>query len=119
MRAPDSLPVVKQPSPSIVEDKQPDPDPELAIVESLCQFSYAFSSVQRLSGGLVNATYRGTLCEQLQDGARTVIIKHGEERVAGVSDLTLSTTRCVCPRFAWLAGLYYYALDPSNSELTD
>lgn len=109
MHAPDSLTVVKQPDTDIVvEEKPPElPDPELAIVESLCRFAYAFSSVQQLSGGLVNATYRGTLCQQLPNGARTVIIKHGEEKVANGLDFTLSTIRCVCERLpaclpAWL-----------------
>lgn len=103
MHAPDSL-TVKQPSTDIVEDKQPDQDPELAIVESLCQFAYAFSSIQRLSGGLANATYRGTLCQQLPDGARTIVIKHGKEKSVEYSDVTLSTNRCVC--LACLASIH-------------
>ncbi|KAK5999189.1 4-hydroxytryptamine kinase-like protein [Cladobotryum mycophilum] len=63
------------------------------ILYALSSTEYACSSLSRLSGGILNFVYRGTLSRTLPDGATTVIIKHAEERMPGLEGFSLSTHR--------------------------
>ena len=89
-----TMETVKAPTIQVVEEQKPDPD--RAILESLRPTLYACTSVQRMNGGLLNATYRGSLINPLQNGRCTVIIKHSEEKDPNIPQFTLSLTRCVC-----------------------
>lgn len=93
MHTADTVEAVKAPAIQVVEEQKPDPD--RAILESLHHTVYACSSVQRIHGGFLNATYRGSLIKPQQNGMRTVIIKHSEEKDSKAPQLTLSLTRCV------------------------
>ncbi|KAI9375562.1 kinase-like domain-containing protein [Aspergillus egyptiacus] len=70
----------------------------IQISHLLSNTPFACSSITELNGGLVNATYRGTLSHALPDGSASVIIKHGEETVAKVPTIALSTSRCLTER---------------------
>ncbi|UDD62492.1 hypothetical protein AFCA_009804 [Aspergillus flavus] len=102
MHTADTVEAVKAPAIQVVEERKPDPD--RAILESLRHTVYACSSVQRIHGGFLNATYRGSLIKPLQNGMRTVIIKHSEEKDSKAPQLTLSLTRCLTEQ-AILRGL--------------
>ncbi|KAB8268073.1 kinase-like domain-containing protein [Aspergillus minisclerotigenes] len=102
MHTADTVEAVKAPAIQVVEEQKPDPD--RAILESLRHTVYACSSLQRIHGGFLNATYRGSLIKPLQNGMRTVIIKHSEEKDSKAPQLTLSLTRCLTEQ-AILRGL--------------
>lgn len=70
-------------------------DMSTAIWKEISNTPYACSSLTRLTGGTGNFVYRGTLSHPLQDGTRTVVIKHAEDYVASQPEFKLSTTRCV------------------------
>ncbi|KAE8419290.1 kinase-like domain-containing protein [Aspergillus pseudocaelatus] len=97
-----TMETVKPPAIQVVEEQNHDPKRD--ILESLRPTLYACSSVQRIHGGLLNATYRGSLINPLQNGKCTVIIKHSEERDPNIPQLTLSLTRCLAEQ-AILRGL--------------
>ncbi|BCR83890.1 uncharacterized protein ACHE_11292A [Aspergillus chevalieri] len=65
------------------------------IEKSLTSTPYACSSLTRLSGGTANFIYRGILQRPLEDGTKTVIIKHAEEFLASSKDFKLTAERCV------------------------
>ncbi|KAF4165552.1 hypothetical protein CNMCM6936_007695 [Aspergillus lentulus] len=65
------------------------------VSQELSQTPYECSSLTRLSGGTANFVYRGILARPLQDGTKTIIIKHGEEFVASKRDFKLTTDRCL------------------------
>ncbi|KAH1419427.1 hypothetical protein KXX32_008763 [Aspergillus fumigatus] len=64
------------------------------VSQELSKTPYECSSLTRLSGGTANFVYRGVLARPLQDGTKTIIIKHGEEFVASNRDFKLTTDRC-------------------------
>jgi hypothetical protein len=68
------------------------------VLQELSQTTYECSSLTPLSGGTANFVYRGILARPLQDGTKTIIIKHGEDYVASNRDFKLSTDRCVSLR---------------------
>lgn len=68
------------------------------VSQELSKTPYESSSLTRLSGGTANFVYRGVLARPLQDGTKTIIIKHGEEFVASNRDFKLTTDRCVSLR---------------------
>jgi hypothetical protein len=61
---------------------------------------YACSSLTLLSGGTANFLFRGILAQPLEDGTKTIVLKHSEEFVAANRNFELDVTRCV--RFAIL-----------------
>ncbi|RDL39456.1 uncharacterized protein BP5553_03796 [Venustampulla echinocandica] len=61
---------------------------------SLKDGPYACSSLTKLSGGTANFVYRGVLVNALQDGSKTVIIKHTEGYVASTPAFKITSTRC-------------------------
>jgi hypothetical protein len=67
------------------------------VQESLKDTPYACTSLIKLSGGTANFVYRGTLVTPLEDGSRTVVIKHTEPYVASNFNFKLTATRCVSP----------------------
>lgn len=67
----------------------------LKVQEWLQDGPYACTSLNKLSGGTANFVYRGTLAAPLQDGSKTVVIKHTEGYVAQSPNFKLTTTRCV------------------------
>lgn len=69
------------------------------ILKELSKTPYVCSSLTRLTGGTGNFVFRGVLSQPLQDGTKTVIIKHAEDYVASNPDFPLSTTRCVSIKF--------------------
>ncbi|KAI5238886.1 hypothetical protein E4T43_07106 [Aureobasidium subglaciale] len=66
----------------------------LKVQEWLRDGPYACTSLDGLSGGTANFVYRGTLVAPLQDGSKTVVIKHTEGYVAQSPNFKLTTTRC-------------------------
>ncbi|THW22108.1 hypothetical protein D6D23_06170 [Aureobasidium pullulans] len=66
----------------------------LKVQEWLQDGPYACTSLNKLSGGTANFVYRGTLAAPLQDGSKTVVIKHTEGYVAQSPNFKLTTTRC-------------------------
>lgn len=67
------------------------------ITQNLSTTPFACSSLTRLSGGTANFVYRGELQLPLEDGTKTVIIKHAEEFLALMTDFKLTADRCVRP----------------------
>ncbi|KPM46485.1 hypothetical protein AK830_g105 [Neonectria ditissima] len=65
------------------------------LLQDLSQTSYACSTLETVTGGLTNFTFRGRLVHPLPDGSQTVIIKHGEEYGSGFADFRVPTSRCV------------------------
>ncbi|KAG0648904.1 Psilocybin biosynthesis kinase [Hyphodiscus hymeniophilus] len=63
------------------------------VLDSLRHGPYACTSLDRLSGGTANFVYRGTLTRALEDGTRTVVIKHTEGYVASNPGFKLTTSR--------------------------
>ncbi|KFX92520.1 hypothetical protein V490_05338 [Pseudogymnoascus sp. VKM F-3557] len=63
------------------------------ILESIKETPYACSSLDRLSGGSANFTYRGTLLSALPSGEPTVVIKHTEPYVATMPSFALDAVR--------------------------
>jgi hypothetical protein len=64
-------------------------------LKSLKSGQYVCSSLDKLSGGTANFVYRGTLATPLEDGSRTIVVKHTEGFVASNPDFKLTSTRCV------------------------
>jgi hypothetical protein len=65
------------------------------ILQELSNTPFNCVHLVRLTGGILNFVYRGTLSHPLSDGAITVIIKHAEEFMPGLEGYTLSTHRSV------------------------
>jgi hypothetical protein len=65
------------------------------IDESLKDGPYACKSLEKLSGGVANFVYRGTLTTPLADGSKSVVIKHTEPFSASNSNFRITDTRCV------------------------
>jgi hypothetical protein len=65
------------------------------VSQELSETPYECSSLTRLSGGTANFVYRGILARPLQDGTKTIIVKHGEDFVASNREFKLTTDRCV------------------------
>lgn len=67
----------------------------LLIQNLLAATPYACSSLERLSGGVLNFTYRGYLSQTLADGSPSVIIKYS--RPCKLLGVAATTHRGVCP----------------------
>jgi hypothetical protein len=65
------------------------------VLKSLKDSPYECPSLDKLSGGTANFVYRGILTTPLEDGTKTVVIKHTEGYVAQNPNFKLTTTRCV------------------------
>ena len=65
------------------------------VQESLTDGPYACSSFTRLSGGTGNFVFRGILVTPLEDGSKSVVVKHTESYVASNPAFKLTTSRCV------------------------
>jgi hypothetical protein len=65
------------------------------VRESLRDSPYACTSLVKLSGGTANFVYRGALETPLEDGSKTIVIKHTEPYVASNPKFKLTATRCV------------------------
>lgn len=65
------------------------------VQESLKNTPYECSSLIALSGGTANYIYRGDLLRSLEDGSKTVVIKHTEGFVASNPNFKITATRCV------------------------
>ena len=76
---------------------QPRTDEEISqeILDELSSTAYAYSSLERLSGGVANYVFRGTLTTPLPDGTKEVAVKHTESALARVPKWSLPTARCV------------------------
>jgi hypothetical protein len=72
-------------------------DISVQIHESLKDGPYACTSLVKLSGGTANFVYRGTLETPLEDGTKTIVIKHTEGYVASSPDFKLASNRSVRP----------------------
>ncbi|KAH0593196.1 hypothetical protein MHUMG1_08918 [Metarhizium humberi] len=64
------------------------------ILEELSHTAYACTALQKLSGGVLNSTYRGTLSQCLADGSSSVIIKHSSDVDGILPGLKLLAARC-------------------------
>jgi len=67
----------------------------LEVAKELSQTRYAGSSLSLLSGGSANFLFRWTLAQPLQDGKKTVIIKHSKGYVSVNRNFHLDVSRCV------------------------
>nr|QCL09110.1 DmxR19 [Cryptosporiopsis sp. 8999] len=65
------------------------------IAQELSETLYACSSLTLLSGGTANFLFRGVLAQPLQDGTKTIIIKHSKEFVSANRHFQLDVSRCV------------------------
>ena len=80
----------------MAQDRDQDHQITAKINQSLISTPYDCTSLTRLSGGTANFVYRGILQRPLDDGTKTVIIKHAEEFLASAKDFKLTADRCVC-----------------------
>ncbi|PYI19820.1 hypothetical protein BO86DRAFT_179425 [Aspergillus japonicus CBS 114.51] len=76
-------------------DAKPEDSFKLNITRELVHTRYACSSLTRLSGGTVNFVFRGLLSRPLEDGTKSVIIKHSEGYAAANRNLELTAERCL------------------------
>jgi len=67
------------------------------VQQSLKDGPYACTSLAALTGGTANFIYRGELLKPLEDGSKTVVIKHTEGFVASNPNFKITATRCVRP----------------------
>jgi hypothetical protein len=74
----------------------------IEIAKELSQTQYACSSLSLLSGGTANFLFRGILAQPLQDGRKTVIIKHSKEFVSVNRNFHLDVSRYVGYLFPFL-----------------
>ncbi|RDW79226.1 phosphotransferase family protein [Aspergillus mulundensis] len=65
-----------------------------SVLHSTRNTPFPCSSVNEVSGGIANATFRGKLDCALEDGTDSVIIKHAEKALDKMPDRTMSTARC-------------------------
>ena len=84
------------------------------ILDELRSTDYACSSLERLSGGLANYVFRGTLTAPLPDGTKEVAVKHAESSLARLPKWKLPIARCVRLVFVfeplvWLQSTWYHA----------
>ncbi|KEF57998.1 uncharacterized protein A1O9_05921 [Exophiala aquamarina CBS 119918] len=64
------------------------------VRKGLAGTSFEPSSLQRLSGGLVNWGYQAALLVPLDDGTSEVFLKHGETFLAKIPDFEVGLLRC-------------------------
>ncbi|KAI9376682.1 kinase-like domain-containing protein [Aspergillus egyptiacus] len=83
-----------------------------AVAQELSSTPYACTSLERLSGGTANFVYRGILSQPLNDGTKTVLIKHAEDYIATNKDFKLSAKRC------WVEESALRALNSMHSVTT-
>ncbi|OJK03274.1 hypothetical protein ASPACDRAFT_23693 [Aspergillus aculeatus ATCC 16872] len=76
-------------------DAKPEDSFDLNIIRELEHTRYACSSLTRLSGGTVNFVFRGLLSRPLEDGTKSVIIKHAEGYTATNRNFKLTAERCL------------------------
>ncbi len=67
----------------------------LKVQTQLSSTPYACTHLYNLKGGTANFVYRGTLTKPLEDGSKTVCIKHTEGYVALNPSFKLTTRRSV------------------------
>ncbi len=65
------------------------------VKKSLEGTPYEAVELTHLSGGSVNWTYAATLAKPLDDGTKTVMIKHAEERMRARPETVLPLDRAV------------------------
>lgn len=75
----------------------------IVIQKALAATPYACSSIERLSGGITNFTYRGHLSNTLADGSCSVIIKYN--RYLDVAGFVFPDSRGVC--FIPMGNIWY------------
>lgn len=68
------------------------------ITASLQDGPYATRSLEKLSGGTANFVYRVLLSKPLEDGTKTVVVKHTEGFVALNPTFKIAENRCVRPK---------------------
>lgn len=71
-------------------------EPAIPILEELALTPYACSSIEQVSGGFVNFTFRGFLSNPLPNGSSSVIIKHSKDFLGFIPGVQLQADRCVC-----------------------
>lgn len=71
-------------------------EPAIPILKELAFTPYACSSVEQVSGGVVNFTFRGFLSNPLPDGSSSVIIKHSKDFSGFMPGMHIQADRCVC-----------------------
>lgn len=64
------------------------------LMAALSQTEYACSSLTRLSGGVTNSTYRGTLLTPISN-VPTIVVKHSTSYLATSVDQHVDVSRCV------------------------
>jgi hypothetical protein len=67
----------------------------IKVQDSLKDSPYACTSLVKLSGGTANFVYRGILASPLEDGTKTVVVKHTEGYVASNPVFKLASSRSV------------------------
>ena len=67
----------------------------IEIAQELSQTRYTCSELTLLGGGTANFLFRGILAQPLQDGTKTVVIKHSKEYVAVNRHFEMNVSRCV------------------------
>jgi hypothetical protein len=67
----------------------------IQIAQQLSQTRYACSSLTVLNGGTANFLFRGILAQPLEDGTKTVVLKHAKDFVAANRNFELDVSRCV------------------------
>lgn len=67
----------------------------LRIKQSLEGGPYECTTLEKLTGGTANFVYRGALTKPLDDGSKTVVVKHTESYVASHPNFKLASNRCV------------------------
>jgi len=71
-------------------------EPAIPILKELEFTPYACSSVEKVSGGFVNFTFRGFLSSPLSDSNTSIIIKHSKDFSGFIPGVQLQAARCVC-----------------------
>jgi hypothetical protein len=85
------------------------------ITASLQDGLYAAASLEKLSGGTANFVYRVLLSKPLDDGTKTVVVKHSEGFIALNPAFKLPENRCVRAQVE-IQTIYLLNLDTSTQS---
>jgi len=85
----------ERPKETVDAEKQKQSERVAIVSRTLAGTPYECTSLEQVSGGFMNHTYRPQLAQALPDGSTTAIIKYSEEYVTSAGGIKYPPSRCV------------------------
>lgn len=85
----------ERPKETVDAEKQKQRERVAIVSGTLAGTPYECTSLEQVSGGFMNHTYRPKLAQALPDGSTTAIIKYSEEYVTSAGGIKYPPSRCV------------------------